>query len=368
MKVNFIDLSAQYKVIQSEIDEVVHTVLKSGHYIKHKHVAEFEAAFAKKLKQKHCVALGNGTDALLVALKAMGIQQGDEVITPALSWISTAEVISLLGAKPIFADVDPDFFTIDLADAARKVTNKTKALIVVHLYGQVSEPLLLKKFCAENNLLLLEDCAQAHFSSYQQRVAGTIGDVAAFSFYPTKNLGAYGDAGCVVTNSEEMATLARRFSNHGGLTKHEHLLEGINSRMDELQAAILLVKLKYIDEWNERRNKNASLYREQLSEVIQIQLPHIAPEAYHTYHQFVIKAQQREALQLFLKAQKISTEIHYPVALPFEPAYHTLHHTPNHFPVAFKLQSQLLSLPVYPELAEEQITYTCQCIKTFYKT
>lgn len=368
MKVPFIDLTAQYKSIQQEIDVVVADVMASGYYIKHKYVDKFEKAFAQQLNMANCIGVGNGTDALLLSLKALDIKSGDEVLTPALSWISTAEVISQLGAKPVFVDVDPDYFTIDLVKAKQVVNSKTKAIIAVHLYGQPYDLHALRDFCKKHKLFLIEDCAQAHFSAFAESLAGTVGDVAAFSFYPTKNLGAMGDAGCVVSNNQVLADKVRRLANHGGLTKNEHLFEGMNSRLDELQAAILSVKLKYIDQWNSARINHAEQYFSELSTVNEVQLPKKLPNAKHTYHQFVIRAKHRNALQQYLFQKEIVTDIHYPLALPFEPAYNYLEHSDRDFPISYKLQNEILSLPIYPELQHDQINYVCESIKEFYRT
>jgi dTDP-4-amino-4,6-dideoxygalactose transaminase len=368
MKVPFIDLAAQYKSIQQELDAAVTDVMASGYYIKHNCVDKFEKAFAQKLNMGSCIGVGNGTDALLLSLKALGIKPGDEVLTPALSWISTAEVISQLGAKPVFVDVESDFFTIDLDKAKQKVSVKTKAIIAVHLYGQPCELHALMLFCEKHNLFLIEDCAQAHFSAFADITTGTFGDLAAFSFYPTKNLGAMGDAGCVVSNNQALADKVRRLANHGGLTKNEHLFEGVNSRLDELQAAILSVKLKYIDQWNSARIEHAEQYYEELVAVKEIQLPKKLLKAKHTYHQFVIKAKERNVLQEYLASKGITTDVHYPLALPFEPAYAYLQHSDNEFPVAYQLQNEILSLPIYPELQHTQISYVCESIKEFYRS
>ncbi len=367
MKVPFVDLTAQYTAIKSEIDEAIASVLEGGQFIKGSAVNQFEKSFTHKLGTKQCVAVGNGTDALFIALKSLGLKEGDEVLTPALSWISTAETITLTGAKPIFVDVDADCFTIDFREAQKKITKRTKAIIAVHLYGQMVAVKALEDFCISNNLLLIEDCAQAHFSKDGNRMAGTLGDAAAFSFYPTKNLGAYGDAGCVVTNNDETANYARRFSNHGGLSKHEHILQGINSRMDEMQAAILLVKLNYIDRWNDQRNHKAKHYRKHLSALSEIQLPKEQAGMYHTYHQFVIKGQNRDELKSYLFSKNIFTEINYPKALPFEPAYQHLNHVATDFPIAHQHEQNILSLPIYPELSEEAIEYVCASIYNFYQ-
>lgn len=368
MKVPFIDLTAQYKSIQHELDAAVSDVMASGYYIKHGHVERFEKVFAQKLNMPNCIGVGNGTDALLLSLKALDIKAGDEVLTPALSWISTAEVISQVGAKPVFVDVDSDYFTIDLIKAKQAISAKTKAIIAVHLYGQPCELHALKLFSETHNLFLIEDCAQAHFSSFAESLTGTIGHVAAFSFYPTKNLGAMGDAGCVVSNNQALADKVRRLANHGGLTKNEHLFEGVNSRLDELQAAILSVKLKYIDQWTSARIEHAEQYYEELVAVKEIQLPKKLLKAKHTYHQFVIKAKKRNALQEYLASKGITTDIHYPLALPFEPAYAYLQHSDNDFPVAYQLQNEILSLPIYPELQHTQISYVCESIKEFYRS
>lgn len=367
MEVPFIDLTAQYKSIQQELDAAVADVMASGQYIKHKQVDRFEKEFALKLNVANCVGVGNGTDALLLSLKALDIQAGDEVLTPALSWISTAEVISQLGAKPVFVDVDPDYFTIDLVKAKQALNAKTRAIIAVHLYGQPCDMLKLKYFCEANKLFLIEDCAQAHFSTLGGTVTGTVGDLAAFSFYPTKNLGAMGDAGCVVSNNNTLAEKVRKLANHGGLTKNEHLFEGLNSRLDEIQAAILLEKLKHIDQWNAARINHAEQYFHALSTVKEIQLPKKRSKAKHTYHQFVIKAKNRYGLQKYLISKEIATDIHYPLALPFEKAYAHLQYTDKDFPAAYLLQSEILSLPIYAELQREQIHYVCESIKEFYR-
>lgn len=368
MKVPFVNLKAQYEAIQAEVGKAVQSVFSSGQFIKGTCVTEFEKSFADKLGVVHCIGVGNGTDALFIALKSLNIQPGDEVLTPALSWISTAEIISSAGATPVFVDVEPDYFGIDLIQAQRLLTPKTKAIIAVHLYGQALALDKLKNFCVVNNLLLIEDCAQAHFSAHQSVLAGTVGDVAAFSFYPTKNLGAYGDAGCVVTHNDETAIKVRRFSNHGGLHKNEHLMEGINSRMDELQAAILSVKLKYIDVWNKQRIRHAEMYRKKLSSISSVKLPVLRIQAHHTYHQFVVRVQDRNELKSFLLERGIETEIHYPAALPFEPAYVSFKYAAFDFPIASELVNEILSLPIYPELSEEQIEYVCSAIQSFYST
>lgn len=366
MKVPFANLADQYLQIKPEIDEAIQSVLMGGSFAGGESVQRFETDFAKLCHVKNCVGVGNATDALFLSLKALGIGLGDEVITPAWSWISTAEVISLTGAKPVFVDVHPDFFTVTSEEIKNKITSKTKAVIIVHLYGQVAETLAIKTLCDQHNLSLIEDCSQAHLSSENDVMAGTIGDFGAFSFYPTKNLGAYGDAGCLITNHDELATKVRRLANHGGLSKGEHLMEGTNSRLDTLQAAILSVKLKHLPAWTDLRIKHAQLYINNLSGVTDLVLPKTRNGVKHTFHQFVVKVQRRSELQTYLHSKEIHTMVHYPKALPFLPAYEYLNHTESDFPVSAKLQNEVLSLPVHPELSADQILYVCDMIKSFY--
>jgi len=367
MNVPFADLAIQYQALKPEIDQAIAEVLHAGNFIGGLQVKSFEENFASICHIKNCVVIGNATSGLFLALKAKGIGPGDEVITPAWSWISTSEVITLTGATPVFVDVDPVYFTITEKLISEKVTAKTKAVIVVHLYGQVAEVSTIADFCKQASLFLIEDCSQAHLSSEAGMTAGTLGDCGVFSFYPTKNLGAYGDAGAVITNQDSLAETIRRMSNHGGLSKDDHLMEGFNSRMDTLQAAILNVKLKYLKAWNEKRNSNARLYYKNLSDIPFIKLPVIRKNTHHTFHLFVIKAAQRDRLKSFLESKGILTVIHYPKALPFEPAYEYLSHSEKDFPVSAQLQNTVLSLPISPEISEEQIMYVCNMIKLFYE-
>lgn len=367
MNVPFADLAIQYRALKPEIDQAIAEVLHAGNFIGGLQVKSFEENFASICHTKNCVAIGNATSGLFLALKAKGIGPGDEVITPAWSWISTSEVITLTGATPVFVDVDPVYFTITENLIREKVTVKTKAVIVVHLYGQVAEVSAIADFCKQSGLFSIEDCSQAHLSSEDGMTAGTMGDCGVFSFYPTKNLGAYGDAGAVITNQDSLAETIRRLSNHGGLSKDDHLMEGFNSRMDTLQAAILNVKLKYLKAWNEKRNSNARLYYKNLSDIPFIKLPVIRENTHHTFHLFVIKAAQRDSLKSFLESKGVLTAIHYPKALPFEPAYDYLSHSEKDFPVSAMLQNTVLSLPISPEISEEQILYVCNMIKLFYE-
>jgi len=367
MKVPFVDLKAQYNNLKSEIDAAIHSVIKEAAFIRGKFVEEFENAYAKKFGVKHCVSCGNGTDALFITLKSLGIIPGDEIITVANSWISTSETITQAGAKPVFVDIEPDYFTIDPKKIEEKITNKTKAIIPVHLYGQPAKIDEIKEICNKYNLLLIEDSAQAHFAEFNGRKVGTFGIAGTFSFYPGKNLGAYGDAGAIIANSDEFARMARKFANHGSLQKHRHEIEGINSRMDGIQAAILIVKLRYIDEWNRVRHRHALRYNELLLDLPEVKTPKIRDNSYHIFHLYVIRTRKRDELISFLKSKNINTSIHYPTALPFLEAYKYMGHKPMDFPITYKYQSEILSLPMFPELTDEQINYVVNSIKDFYK-
>lgn len=368
MVVPFVNLALQYNQHKKEIDEALFQVLSSGNYLGGSHVNEFENSFAEKCNAAFCVSLGNATNGLFLALKAFGIGPGDEVITPAWSWISTSEVISLCGAKPVFADVDAKYFTITENEIRNRITDKTKAVIAVHLYGQAAEISAIKNLCRQYSLHLIEDCSQAHLSKEADSVLGTIGDVGVFSFYPTKNLGAFGDGGCAITNDKVIADKIRRFANHGGLSKDDHQIEGFNSRLSTMQAALLNVKIKHLDSLNQRRIEIAAMYTQRLRNLDLIKLPLIRQSTTHTFHQYVIRAARRDDLKNFLSNNGVQTMIHYPKALPFEPAYEYLNHSEKDFPVSAELQKTVLSLPIYSELTNEQVEHVCSMINSFYDT
>ncbi len=365
MHVPFVDLRVQYKILKEEIDAAIQSVIEETAFIRGRFVEEFEKAFAEKNGVKHCISCGNGTDAIYITLKSLGIGNGDEVITVANSWISTSETITQAGAKPIFVDIEPDYFNIDPEKIEYKITKKTKAIIPVHLYGQPARIDRIREICDKYNLFLVEDCAQAHFTEYKFKKVGTFGITGTFSFYPGKNLGAYGDAGAIITNDDDLAIRARMFANHGSLKKHQHELEGINSRMDGIQAAILKVKLEYIEDWNNKRYKHAMIYNEILSNIPEIKTPKIRNDAFHIFHLYVIRVPKRDELAKYLKSKGIDTGIHYPTALPFLPAYKYLGYKQSDFPVAFQYQKEILSLPMFPELNIGQIEYVTNSIKRF---
>ncbi|MBC8488137.1 MAG: DegT/DnrJ/EryC1/StrS family aminotransferase [Bacteroidetes bacterium] len=362
MNIPFVDLKAQYHSIKREIDVAIQNVINETAFIKGKYVQKFEEKYADAYGVKHCISCANGTDAIYITLKALGVGSGDEVITVANTWISTAETITQTGAKPVFVDIHPDYYTIDVSKIEEKITSKTKAIIPVHLFGQPVEMDAIIDICKHHNLALVEDCAQAHFAEWKGKKVGTIGIAGTFSFFPSKNLGAYGDAGAIISNNDEFSRKAQMFANHGSLKKHHHEFEGLNSRLDGLQAAILSVKLSYILAWNEARYLNALKYNEFINDIDEIETPKIHPDVKHVFHLYVIRTQQRVGLQAHLKEKDISTGIHYPAPLPFLKAYEYLGHNAVDFPVSYDYKDQILSLPMYPELSEKQIMYIVDSI------
>lgn len=366
MNVPFVDLKAQYKSVKKEMDEAIHRILDNTAFIGGKEVDEFEKNFEELYDVDYCVPVGNGTDSLYIIMKMLGIGPGDEVITPANSWISSSETITQTGAMPVFGDIEKDYFTIEPIHVEKLITKKTKAIMPVHIFGQMCDMDAIMEIAKKHDLYVIEDCAQSHFSEYKGIRAGVIGDAGSFSFYPGKNLGAYGDAGAIITNDENLAEKCKMFARHGALKKHEHEIEGINSRLDGIQAAVLNVKLPHILKWTAQRIQNAELYNQYLSEIEEIDLPKVRKNTMHTFHLYVIRAQKRDELAEFLSEKGISNAIHYPRILPNLPAYDYLNHSMSDFPIASIYESQILSLPMYPELTEEMIKYVAEQIKEFY--
>lgn len=365
MKIPFVDLHAQYLTIKPEIDAAIADVIAQTAFIRGPHVDAFEKAWAATLGVKHCVSCANGTDALYVAMRGLGLKPGDEVITTAHSWISTTETITQAGGRVVFCDTDPVTFNLDPAQIASKITPRTVGIIPVHLYGQPADMDAVMALAQKHRLWVIEDCAQSHLARYRGRLVGTFGHAATFSFYPGKNLGAYGDAGGLVTNDDRLADWCATFARHGG--KGEHIMEGINSRMDGLQGAVLGVKLPHLQRWTEARRRVAARYDELLAGVGDIVTPKVAPDRDHVYHLYVIRTEKRDALKKHLAEQGVATVLNYPKALPFYPAYGYLGHTPADFPVAYANQSRILSLPIYPELTDEMIGYVVAQIKAFFR-
>ena len=365
MKVPFVDLKAQYLSIRKDIDDAIQNVIEQSAFIGGIAIKQFEMAFASYVGLKHCIACGNGTDSIEILLKALEVGAGDEVIVPANSWISTSEAVSAVGATPVFVDVD-EFYSINISLAEKKITAKTKAIIPVHLYGHPADMPAVMQLAEKYNLKVIEDCAQSHGAGINGKRTGTWGHAASFSFYPGKNLGAYGDAGAMLTNDDELASVSRQIANHGQIKKHHHVREGRNSRMDTIQAAILLAKLPHLEQWTEQRVKHAGLYNKLLKDAGVI-IPLINSNCSHVYHLYVIRTDNREALQSYLSENGIETAVHYPTALPLLPCYNHNNYIPEDFPVAYHNQSRLLSLPMYAELNDKQIEYVAGLIKSFHK-
>jgi dTDP-4-amino-4,6-dideoxygalactose transaminase len=364
MKIPFVDLHAQYLTIKQEIDRAIAEVIAQSAYIRGPHVDAFEEAWARTLGVKRCVSCANGTDAIYIALRGLGLKRGDEVITSAHSWISTSETITQAGGRVVFCDTDEETFTIDPVDIERKITPATVGIVPVHLYGQAADMSAIMAIAKKHNLWVLEDCAQAHLAKYDGRYVGTFGNAGTFSFYPGKNLGAYGDAGCIVTNDDRLADRLATFPRHGG--KGDHIMEGIDSRMDGLQAAILSAKLPHLPVWTQARRLVAALYDELLGDVGDVITPEVGSNRDHVYYLYVIRTENRDVLRKHLSKAGISTVLNYPKALPFFPAFAHLSHVPKDFPVAYFNQSRILSLPIFPEMTKAMIDYVVSQIRNFF--
>lgn len=349
---HFVDLYAQYLSIQAEMDQAMATVIRESAFVRGHYVEEFERQFGAKMGVEHCVSCANGTDAIYIALKALNLQPDDEVITTAHSWISTSETITQAGGRVVFCDTERPYFTIDPQQIEAKITPRTKGIIPVHLFGQPADMDPILEIARRHGLWVIEDCAQAHLARYKGRLVGTMGDAATFSFYPGKNLGAMGDAGALVTQRADIAEFARLYANHGG--KGTHKIEGINSRLDGLQAAILSVKLPHLDRWTELRQEVAARYDAWLAaEVPAVTPPARRPDATHVYHLYVIQVDRRDDVRAQLTQAGVPTMLNYPQALPLLPAYARFAHTAADFPVAAAHAQRILSIPIYPEFPSD---------------
>ena len=315
-KIPFVDLHSQYLSLKPALDEAIAEVIAESAFIRGRHVENFEEAWARTLDVKHCISCANGTDALYITMRGLGIKPGDEVITTAHSWIATSETITQAGGRVAFCDTDPKTFTINPELIESKITSRTVGIIPVHLYGQAADMDPIMAIAKKHNLWVVEDCAQAHLARYRGQLVGTFGNAATFSFYPGKNLGAYGDAGCILTNEEELATKCRMYSHHGAIKKHEHQMEGINSRLDGMQAALLSAKLKHLPQWTAARQRVARLYDAALAGIPQLRTPQIRDGSTHVYHLYVIACERRDELKAWLGEQGIESAVHYPTALP----------------------------------------------------
>jgi dTDP-4-amino-4,6-dideoxygalactose transaminase len=367
MKIPFLDLKAQHISIRREINEAVDSVINDSAFVGGKYVRSFEKKFSQIHDVKYTLGVGNGTDALTIALFAIGVKEGDEVITAANSFIATSEAITNCGARVVFADCDIDSYTIDASKIEEMISARTKAIIPVHLYGQPADMDEILRIAKKYKLSVIEDAAQAVIAEYKGRKVGSFGNMSAFSFYPGKNLGALGDAGAVVTNDNGLFEKARIYADHGQLSKYHHVIEGVNSRLDGIHAAVLEVKLRYIDTWTKQRRRTAELYNNLLGDFQKIILPKEMIYAKHVYHLYVIRTTERDRLFEYMRNKGIEVGIHYPVALPNLPAYAYLKHNAAEFPNATTLSGEILSLPIYPEMTEAQVEYTVNTLKRFFE-
>ncbi len=353
MPIPLVDLKAQYATIQEEIDAAIRRVIDKTAFIMGPEVRNFEEAFAAYCEAKHAIGVGSGTAALFLALQACGIGPGDEVITTPFTFMATAEAISQVGARPVFVDIDRDTYNIDPEQIEAAITPRTKAIMPVHLYGQPAEMDEINAIARAHGLWVIEDAAQAHGARYKGRRVGSLGDIACFSFYPSKNLGAYGDGGAVVTNHDDLAARVRLLRDHGRSSKYVHQELGWGLRLDALQAAILGAKLPHLDEWNAARRERARRYAEWLADT-EIITPAAAPHVEHVYHCYVIRTPRRDEVHDALRARGIGVGIHYPIPLHRQPAYESLGYAKGAFPISERYSEEVLSLPMYAELTEAQ--------------
>jgi dTDP-4-amino-4,6-dideoxygalactose transaminase len=360
-----LDLAAQYANIGAEIRTAVERVMASQQFILGREGAALEQEIAKLCGVAHGVGVASGTDALILALRGCGVKAGDEVLLPPFTFVATGGALSALGAQPVFADIRPDTYNIDPIECARRVTPRTRAIIVVHLYGLPADMDPILAFAREHRLPVIEDNAQAIGASYKGRPTGSLGDVACISFYPTKNLGACGDAGMAVSNSAELADGIRRLRNHGQTGKYLSSEPGWNSRLDEIQAAILRVKLRHLSDWQRARQSNAAEYTRLLNQFPGVMPPKVPEGFEHVFHQYTIRVEKRDALQKFLAERKIGSTVYYPHPLHLQPLYASLGHETGDFPHAERAAQEVLSLPMYPELRNEQIARVVDCIQEF---
>ena len=361
------DLSDQYAAVGAEIRTAIDRVLSSQQFVLGREGAAFEEEIAVLCGVAHGVGVASGTDALILALRACGVQAGDEVLLPTYTFVATGSAVSALGAKPVFVDIRPETYNLDPSELERRITSRTRAIIAVHLYGLAADMDPILAFAKSRKLPLIEDCAQAIGALYKSRRAGSFGDAACFSFYPTKNLGAYGDAGMVVSNSAELAAHLGTLRNHGQTAKYRSSEPGWNSRLDEIQAAVLRVKLRHLAEWQGTRRSHAAEYTRLLQQVPGIMPPHEPEGLEHVYHQYTIRTEQRDALQRHLAARRIGTTVYYPYPLHLQPLYAHVGHRAGDFPHAERAAQEVLSLPMYPELRKDQIAHVVEAIAEFMK-
>lgn len=366
MRVPFLDLKAQYATVKEEVLPAIHAVLDNTAYVLGKPVQEFEAAFGREHGVQYCYGVSSGTDGNHMVLWALGIGPGDEVIIPANTFIATAWGATLCGATPVFADCDAENYNIDPAKVEAKITPRTKAIVAVHLYGQPADMDPLNEIARKHKIALVEDCAQSHFAEYKGKRTGGLSVASSYSFYPGKNLGAYGEGGAVATNDAELARKFKMIRDHGAEKKYYHEVYGHNYRMEGIQGAVLGVKLRHLGAWTEARRKNAAMYNAALKGIPGVVTPREMPYAKHVYHLYVIRVPRRDDLQKHLEDKGVATGLHYPVPLHVQHAFKHLGYKEGDFPVTEKAAKEILSLPMFPELTAEQIAYVADAIREFY--
>lgn len=367
--IQMLDLSEQYQSLKGELNTKLDEVMSSSNFILGENVKKLESDVSKYSKAVYGIGVGNGSDAIHIALQAANVQEGDEVITTSFTFFATAGAIARIGAKPVFVDIDSSTFNIDPSKIEAAITENTKAIIPVHLYGQMADMDTIKEIADKYNLAIIEDAAQAIGAKYKGKSVGEFGTAATYSFFPTKNLGAYGDGGMIVTNDEELAEKARMIRVHGSKVKYYHQVLGYNSRLDELQAAVLNVKFPHLDKWNEARRSRAVFYTEILNEKLGnvIKTPVEKKGNYHVFHQYTLRVPNRNELQSYLKQHGIDTMIYYPIPLHLQPVFMELGYKENDLPETEKASKEALSLPIYPELKQADQEYICNKIIEFYR-
>ena len=365
MKVPLLDLKRQYATIKDEIDMAVHEVLDKTQFILGEKVKDFEEHIAQYCECKYAVGVASGTDALLLALRACGVGPGDEVIIPDFTFIATSNVISRLGATPVFVDIDRDTYNMDPNLIERKINKKSKAIIPVHLFGQCVDMDPLLEICKKHKVKVVEDAAQAIGAEYKGKKAGSMGEIGCFSFFPSKNLGAAGDGGMITTNDENLAEMVRKLRVHGATQKYFHSMIGYNSRLDTLQAAILDVKLRYLDQWSDKRNQKASLYDEAFQKM-DVEIPKVESFNRHIYHQYTIAVKKRDQLKEHLLKNQIGCSVYYPLPLHLQECFKSLGYKEGDLPVSEERSQQVISLPIFPELTQQEQEFVVKTIREFY--
>ncbi len=366
MKVKLLDLTAQFEEIEDEVRTALDEVFSTQQFILSDKVKELERAIAEYCGVGHAVAVASGTDAILLSLMALDIGEGDEVITTPFTFFSTASSIVRVGATPVFVDIEPSTFNIDPEKVRHAIGPRTKAIVAVHLFGQAADMEPIMKIASERGISVIEDACQSIGARYRGRRVGSIGDAGCFSFFPTKNLGCFGDGGMVVTNSEKLAARIRSLRVHGSKKRYYHDEIGINSRLDEIQAAVLVVKLAYLEKWNSKRRTNARFYDEALADAEEVKTPYVPDYNESVYNQYVVRVEKRDELREFLTSQGVGTEIYYPIPLHLQKCFGFLDHRVGDFPESERAASEVLALPIYPELTEEELGFVVEKIRSFY--